>query len=686
MSLAQLSFPMILVAFSLEPASFGASQQAALMPLPAKVEASSGRLLIDGSFQAAAAGVSGARLDAALRRFTARLARQTGMPIGLGQLANQAHPTLLVDCGAPSETSWPALGDDESYTLNVSPEGARLKAATLSGVLRGLETFSQLVSPTAEGFAAAAVHIEDRPRFPWRGLMLDVSRHWMPLAVVERNLDAMAAVKLNVFHWHLSDDQGFRVESKRFPKLQELGSDGHFYTQDEIRQAVGYARDRGIRVIPEFDMPGHTQSWLAAYPELAAAPAPGPGTYQVGRTWGVYDPVLDPTREQTYQFLDTLISELAPLFPDQYFHIGGDEVRATQWNASPGIQAFAREHKLAGAHGLQVYFNQRIQKILEKNGKLMIGWDEILHPDLPSSIVIQSWRGQKSLADAAREGRRGILSWGYYLDHLEPARQHYGVDPLGGQASGLTADEAARVLGGEACMWSEYVSEETVDSRIWPRAAAIAERLWSPKEVTDLDSMYERMESVSRWLEWTGIRHRDDYGAMLDRLTGGVPSGTAEPLRILADASEALGLGPRARARKYTSLVPLNRFVDAVRPESEPVRALEQAALQSTSESLARLREQFAVWAANDARFQALAGNNALLAELKPLSHDLAALGASGLKALDYLAAAQPAPADWLAEQNREIARMLRPNAEVTLAAARPVRILLDRLSRKGQP
>jgi len=681
----KLPVPVLLAAATFLPSSVAA----ALMPLPVKVETAAGRLPIDISFSARATGCSDSRLNAALLRFTARLARQTGIPIGLGQPANPARPVLTVECtgtSAGSSPTWPTLGEDESYTLDVSPDGARIQATAAAGVLHGLETFSQLVAPSADGFAVPGIHIEDRPRFPWRGLMLDVSRHWMPLAVIERNLDAMAAVKLNVFHWHLSDDQGIRVESKRFPKLQQLGSDGHFYSQEEIRQVVAYARDRGIRVVPEFDIPGHTQSWLAAYPELAAAPPPG-GAYEIGRTWGVYEPVLDPTREETYRFLDAFLSEMAALFPDSYFHIGGDEVRATQWDASPAIQAFTRKHKLDGAHGLQVYFNQRIQKILEKNRKIMIGWDEILHPDLPSTIVIQSWRGQKSLADAAREGRRGILSSGYYLDHLSPAGQHYAVDPLGGEASGLSPEEAARVLGGEACMWTEYVNAETVDSRIWPRAAAIAERLWSPKEVTDVDSMYQRMESVSRWLEWTGIRHRDNYAPMLDRLAGEAGSGvSAEPLRVLADASEALGIGVRARARKYTSLVPLNRFVDAVPPESESIRALEQAAGQATPESLARLREQFTVWAANDARFQALAGDNALLAELKPLSRDLAALGVTGLKALDYLAASQPAPADWLAAQTSEIARILRPNAEVTLAAGRPVRILLERLGAKGQP
>ncbi len=625
----------------------------ALMPLPTKVISASGSLAIDGSFSISAVECPDARVPAAANRITTRIARQTGIPIGLGR-AGGANVTLRVACDTGVEH--PSLADDESYQLDVSSEGARLKAASGAGALHGLETFVQLIEP---GFHVAAVHIEDRPRFPWRGLMLDVSRHWMPLEVIERNLNAMAAVKLNVFHWHLSDDQGFRVESKRFPLLQKLGSDANFYTQDQIREVVDYARDRGIRVVPEFDIPGHTQSWLAAYPELATAPGP----YETGRTWGAYDPVMDPSREEVYQFLEAFLGEMATLFPDAYFHIGGDEVNPKQWNQSAGIQAFAKQHNLKDAHALQAYFNQRIQKILEAHGKVMIGWDEILDPDLPASIVIQSWRGQESLAEAAKQGRRGILSWGYYLDYLRPASYHYGIDPPAG----------ANVLGGEACMWAEYVNAETVDSRIWPRAAAIAERLWSPQDVTDVDSMYARLEIVSRTLEWTDVQHRAKYGPMLDLLTGGHPS---ESLRVLADASEAQGLSGRSRAAKYTSLTPLNRFVDAVRPESESVRALEQAARRASPADLALLREQFTIWAGNDARFPALS-------ELKALSQDLSALGAIGLRILDYLARGQGPPANWLAQQTRELARTEKPSAEVILAAVRPVRLLLSHLARK---
>ncbi|HJZ95843.1 MAG TPA: family 20 glycosylhydrolase, partial [Candidatus Solibacter sp.] len=445
----------------------------AVMPLPVTMTPGTRRMPIDNSFQMSISGASDARLQGAVARATSRLSRQTGIPF----IGPRGSVALRIDCAAKGPDV-PTLGEDESYTLDVTPNGAMLKAPTFAGAMHGIETFIQLVEPAAGGFSAASVHIEDKPRFPWRGLMLDSARHWMPLEVVKRNLDAMAAVKLNVFHWHLSEDQGFRVESKRYPKLHELGSDGFYYTQDQIREVVAYARDRGIRVVPEFDIPGHTQSWMAAYPELATVSQ----QYTIGRTWGIYEPVMDPSKEFTYEFLDNFFAEITPLFPDPYWHIGGDEVRPGQWSASPSVQAWAKQHNLKDAHAIQAYFNQRVQKLLQKYHKILIGWDEVLHPDLPQDIVVQSWRGAKSLAEAASKGYRGILSSGYYLDHLEPASRHYAVDPLGGDAAKLTPEQQARILGGEACMWAEYVTAEMVDSRIWPRTAAIAERYWSPAE------------------------------------------------------------------------------------------------------------------------------------------------------------------------------------------------------------
>src|ERR1039458_1409383 len=629
------------------------------MPMPAKMETAAGRLAIDGSFGvtvtpagdqfpasgAPAAALDDGRLKRAVEHFLSRVARQTG--IFFPPSAKTA--TLQIQC-APCIVPVPSLEEDESYQLGVAAEGARLQATTPDGVIYGLETFLQLIQPGSDGFYDPAVHIEDRPRLAWRGLMIDHSRHFIPVEVVKRNLDAMAAVKLNVFHWHLSDDQGFRAESKLFPRLQPFGSDGLFYTQAQMREVVSYASDRAIRVIPEFDIPGHTLSWFPGYPELAAATGP----FEIGRRFGVFDPVLDPSREEVYTFLDSFIGEMAALFPDPYFHIGGDEVNGKAWKQSEAVQAFAKQHGLKDTLAIQTYFNQRIQKILRKYGKNMIGWDEILGPDLPPETVVQSWRGQESLAEAAAKGYRGILSAGYYLDHGRPAAYHYGIDPLTGPAAQLTPEQAARVLGGEACMWAELVDAETVDSRVWPRTAAIAERLWSPKEITDVDSMYARLETVSRLLEWTGVTHRASYQPMLDRLSG---DRRAEPLRILADASEARGLGTGRRT--HPTDTPLNRFVDEARLESESVRGLEliavclAAARPPETADMASLRAQFSQWAANDARFQSLAEDNALLAEVKPLSKDLSALGAAGLRILDCLETGTPAPDDWMANETR---------------------------------
>jgi hexosaminidase len=636
---------------------------AALMPMPANVTPAAGALKIDSTFAVEARGYSDARLERAMRRLVARVSRQTGIQMRGGKTA------LWIECrtGGPE---YPSLGEDESYRMDITSDGARINAATVTGALRGMETFAEWVELGPEGFQARTVHIDDRPRFAWRGLMLDVSRHWMPVGVVLRNLDAMAAVKLNVFHWHLSDDQGFRVESRRFPRLQGLGSDGHFYTQDEVRRVVEYARDRGIRVIPEFDVPGHTTSWFVGYPELASAPGP----YQIERTWGIFQPTMDPSRERTYVFLDGLIGEMAALFPDPYFHIGGDEVDATQWNQSSTIQSWAARNGLKDAQAIQGYFNRRVEKIVAKHGKTMIGWDEVFDAALPHETVIQSWRGQDSLADASRAGFRGVLSFGYYLDHLQPAGYHYGVDPLDGAARDLSPEQKTRIIGGEACMWSEYVDPETIDSRVWPIAASIAERLWSQANVTNIDSMYDRLESVSRMLDWVGLEHRVNYEPMLERLAG---DRAADALRVLADACEALGIEGRRDARHYTSLVDLNRFVDAARPESESVRRMERAARMvlaapdGSARELAELRAMLATWAENDARLQPQG-------ELAGLSKNLSVLGTIGLQTLEYLRAAQAPPDGWVEQQMAALTQMERFMAEVNLAAVRPVRILVE--------
>ena len=643
-----------------------------LMPWPAKLNHAEGVMKIGPGFAVVLKGPAAVRVRAAAARFEQDLTAQTGVPLSNGQTADAQLLIEYSDAGPAN----PTLGQNESYELTITPRGAKLTARDAAGVLPGLQTFLQLIVPGPAGFEVPALRLEDRPRFPWRGLMIDSSRHWMPVEMIERNLRAMAAAKLNVLHWHLSDDQGFRVESERFPKLHLDGGEGHFYTRTQIRHIVEYAAERGIRVIPELDVPGHTTAWLAAYPEFGSAPGP----YKIERLWGIFKPVIDPTREETYEFLDQLLADVAPLFPDRYFHIGGDEVEETQWKNSPSIQAFARQHGLKTTAELHGYFNARLQKLLAKHGKTMIGWDEVLQPSLAQGTIIQSWRGQASLAEAAHQGYQGILSFGYYLDHLRPASYHYGIDPLDG-ADRLSPEETARILGGEACMWSEYTSDENVDSRIWPRMLAIAERLWSPRDVKDVASMYARLEAVGRRLEFTGVHHRSNYLPMLERIAGGAP---VDALQVLADALESLPIQVRRDTHKYHSLFPLNRLVDALRVESEPILALEAAATRVAqghpdARDFAELRRVFTLWKGNHMRLAPFAEQNFLMREILPLSGALSEAGSIGLDALD-IAQGKDAPA----AAKQRLDSVPSEAAEVSLAAIRPIRILIEGNARKG--
>src|SRR3984893_17329375 len=532
-----------------------------LMPVPANVRMGNGSLKINAGFNVMLAARSDAGRAGARERFLDRQGKQTGLLLPPFGLPISGRVTLLVRVEHESKPVQ-ELSEDESYVLEVMPTEASITAPTDLGALHGLQTFLQLVSVTPDGFAAPAVTIKDTPRFPWRGLMIDAGRHFIPLEVLRRNIDGMEVVKMNVFHWHLSENQGFRVESRKFPKLHQMGSDGLYYTQDEIRGLIAYARERGIRVVPEFDLPGHSTAWFVGHPEFASVPGP----FTVERRWGVFDPAFDPTNEKVYKFLDEFIGEMAKLFPDHFFHVGGDEVNGKQWDANPKIQEFIRAHDLKGNAGLQLYFNKKLQGIVSKHGKSMVGWDEVLDPTLPKDIVIQSWRGQASLAEAAKQGYRGILSNGYYLDLGWSAARHYAVDPMGDAAAGLSAEEKQRILGGEACMWSEYVNAENIDSRIWPRNAAIAERLWSPQEVRDSASMYARMHVLSAQLEWLGLTHENYSARMLRRIARPATAEEFHALRILADVVEPVKDYAREQTASgpATSETPLNRVVDAI--------------------------------------------------------------------------------------------------------------------------
>ncbi|HEX3661209.1 MAG TPA: family 20 glycosylhydrolase [Acidobacteriaceae bacterium] len=644
-----------------------------LMPWPSQVQQDPGFLALD---QTPRFEVSGGdlRVRHAVQRFLVTLSRQTGVPFDRHFAGKPEGPRFILRCAGPG-LRVQSTDEDESYRLVIDAERVELTAPNPLGILHGLQTLLQLVQQGPNGWVLPEVHIEDRPRFVWRGLMIDVSRHFIPLDALERNIDGMSAVKLNVLHLHLSDDEGFRVQSLRCPRLTARSSDGLFYTQKQIRELLAYARDRGVRVVPEFDVPGHAVSWIVAYPRLASGPAP------LGLVRSQHDelrPPLDPTNEATYRLLDTVFGEMARLFPDRCFHIGGDEVDGKYWDHDARVQVWMRAHRIEDDHALQAYFTRRVERIVRRHGKQMEGWDEILVPGLAQDSIIQSWRGADSLADSARMGYKTVLSAGYYLDLQYPASQHYAVDPLAGKSASLTSLEKKNILGGEAAQWTEYVTEENLDNRLWPRLGAIAERLWSPASVTDVDSMYRRLAVLSRNLEWLGLQQRTGSQRMLARIAG--DDMPLPLLQTLAAAVEPVKGYDREKTQVYDAEAPLNRLVDAVSPESDPARLLLALAQQAVHDPSARpqLRRRLACWRDNDARLEPYLGVSAMRRPLVPLSQNLSQLGALGLTALDAIEAGHPVPAEQHAGQLVRLDQLAAPHAELFLAVVPAVRVLVQ--------
>ncbi len=642
-----------------------------LMPQPAQLTVGNGLLDISHGVAISFDKFHDDRLDNAVTWARERLQEQTGAMMQ----ADAASLVISVD-GAGEAVQ--GLDEDESYSLDVTPQGIHLHAATDVGAMRGLETLLQLVQSGDNSFWLPAVSIQDSPRFRWRGLMIDCSRHFEPVGVIERTLDGMAAVKMNVFHWHLTDDQGFRIESQIYPKLTGLGSDGQYYTQDQAREIVAYARGLGIRVVPEFDMPGHSTSWAVGYPDLASAAGP----FTIERRFGVFDVVMDPTRESTYAFLDKFIGEMAAIFPDEYMHIGGDENNGAEWKQNARIQAFMTAHNLKDTAALQAYFNQKLLQILTKHGKKMIGWDEVLNPGLPKDVVVQSWRGFNSLAAGARQGYSGILSAGYYLDHMEPAAAHYRVDPLPAN-NNLTPEEAARILGGEACSWGEYVDPRTIDSRIWPRTAAIAERLWSPRTVTSEDDMYRRLAVESLRLEELGLTHISQEEASLRALAG---TQQIDALRPLMAVLEPVNFDTRSHwseAHGVTTLTPINQLVDALPPD--PPSRHDFGDLMSTYledpvahvEEEAALEDTFQSWVASPELMELMSSSPQLAAAL-PRAQQLAELGTLGREAVSYLSSGVPAPPGWKAQKLAFLDEAEQPVALTRFTVLKPLRDLVN--------
>jgi hexosaminidase len=647
-----------------------------LMPQPAQLTAHTGELPVAQGFAVSIDKFDDERLDGAIAWAMRRLTQQTGIQIQTAAKGATAALVVTVD-GAGEEVQ--GVDEDESYSLEIAPPTAHLHAATDVGAMRGLETLLQLLQSDGQEWWLPSVSIQDSPRFRWRGLMVDCSRHFEPVGVIERTLDGMAAVKMNVFHWHLSDDQGFRIESKIYPKLTEDGSDGMYYSQDEAREVVAYARSLGIRVVPEFDMPGHSTAWVVGYPDLASAKGP----FSIERHFGVFDPVMDPTRESTYVFLDKFIGEMTEIFPDAYMHIGGDENNGVEWKQNPQIQTFMKAHDLKDTAALQNYFNQKLLVILTKHHKKMIGWDEIFTPGLPKDVVVQSWRGFDSLAAAAKQGYGGILSAGYYLDHMQSAAAHYRVDPIPAK-SDLTPEQAALILGGEACQWGEYVDPQTIDSRIWPRTAAIAERLWSPQSVNNIDDMYRRLWVESLRLEGLGLTQISQEGASLRALAG---TEQIDALRTLTAVLEPADFDVRSSwsdSHGVTTLMPLDRLVDALPPDppsrhgfGDLVSTYLQDPAEHPDEQIALLT-MFRSWTAQQPERMELLAGSPLLAEALPRAQQLADLGATGTEAVAYLSSGTPAPPGWKVQKLAILDDAERSIALTEFTVLKPLRDLVN--------
>ncbi|WP_066222388.1 beta-N-acetylhexosaminidase [Formosa haliotis] len=609
-----------------------------LMPWPKNIQETGQILPITEDLTISINGPSQDRVQFTATSFLRRLSGRTGVFLNSGfptSAQKNANATIKINYKKEGELS---ITNDESYQLKVTSSGATITALTDIGAIRGLETLLQLTNYDTTQYYFNGVTIADEPRFVWRGLMIDVARHFHSVDVLKRNLEAMASVKMNVFHWHLIDDQGFRVESKTYPQLTDLASDGLFYTHEQIKDVVAYASRLGIRVIPEFDVPGHATAILTAFPELGSKPGT---TYTLERNSGVFDPTLDPTNDETYVFLENLFTEVAPLFPDTYFHIGGDENEGRDWDANKHIQQFKKAHNLKTNHDLQTYFNIKLEKILNKLGKNLVGWDEIMTPTMPTTAVIHSWRGENeglpkggTLIEAAKKGYNTILSNGFYIDRMESIKKHYATEPIGDVK--LTKEETARILGGEATMWSELATSETLDSRIWPRTAAIAERLWSQQSVNDMDNMLKRLEVVNFRLEELGLTHIKNKAVILRNITN---NQNISSLETLTNICEPLKIYERNKdGIEYKTYSPFRLFADACTADASDAlvfnRLVKQYTTSPTAATKTEIMAYLNLWSKNYDAFSKLK-KSPILNSLEPLSKNLSEAAKLILKGLE---------------------------------------------------
>lgn len=589
-----------------------ATRSPVLLPWPRHIESREGWLILDAlPLESAFDNVVTERLRKAIARLSQQLRQLAGSTASSdATIASEgaAAVTILIDVAHAGER-YPGPDEDESYQLDVSRDGVVISAASEFGALRALATVAQLASRTLDDqLGMPFVHIEDAPRFPWRGLLLDSARHFLDIEVLLRTLDGMASCKMNVLHLHLTDDQGYRLPSSAFP---ELPSTRH-YSASELREVIEHAADLGIRVVPELDMPGHVTSWLTAYPQWGSA------TAEATTRFGVHKACLDPTRDEIFLVIDQLIAELTEIFPDACVHIGGDEVHPAWWSQNQRVTEFMREHDMSDVHDLQAYFNQRVGALVEARGRQVVAWDEVQHPDLPAHWIVQAWRGATARDRLLVQGNRVIMSGPYYLDLHYPVDVYYDFDPRADQADLVEREDrmledprlkhvaegmrwtqqwrrdavqmtelpADGVLGAEACLWGELVNSELLDQRLWSRLPALAERFWSGAALADVGSLRRRLQAFQRSsLTGCGIDLEQTLNAQLTAL-GIVESWQAlarllEPVkwygRLLGEQALAARLAGEEmpQARPYGTETPLDKLSDVLPPESQSWWAIE---------------------------------------------------------------------------------------------------------------
>ena len=513
-----------------------------LVPFPAQFNGREGTFKLSSSTKIVVAAA-----DLPAKTLAQSLAEQINAASGLGVLVAVSNPKLAKEPHIFISTNKKGNLGDEGYKLSVLPSGVRLEATSAKGIFYGIQTILQLLpveifSPKAVQnltWAMPVCDIQDKPRFGYRGLMLDVGRHFMPVATVKKFIDLLAMHKMNTFHWHLTQDQGWRIEIKKYPKLTQVGavraqtlvghydenypmqfdgtSYGGFYTQDQIKDVVKHAQRKFVTIIPEIEMPGHAQAALAAYPELSCDPTK---LYEVAQKWGVFEDVYCPT-EKTFKFLEDVLTEIFALFPGKYIHIGGDECPKEAWKKSAFCQELIGKNNLKNEDGLQSYFVKRMEKFINSKGKSIIGWDEILEGGLAPNATVMSWRGMAGGIEAAKQRHNVVMSpTDYcYLDHYQgnpateplaigdylPIEKVYAFEPVPAE---LSESERRYIWGVQANLWTEYITTpQHAEYMAFPRAIALAEVGWIPRGPKNFEDFAVRLRTHLKRLDYLNVNY-----------------------------------------------------------------------------------------------------------------------------------------------------------------------------------